>query len=139
MGHLLAANADVNAEDAQGTTPLFVACEQGSLANVTALLERGADTNATALDDGIEALARALECTARRLHVWNYAKVHAAGQHAASSSSAGRPGTDDTRIVPLQAVKFPTKTALLTALLAVRTVHWLRAAAKHAAVAAVTV
>ena len=87
----------------------------------------------------LTALARALECTARRLHVWNYAKVHAAGQHAASKSSAGRPGSDDTRIVPLQAVKFPTKTALLTALLAVRTVHWLRAAAKHAGMAAATV
>ena len=87
----------------------------------------------------LTALARALECTARRLHVWNYAKVHAAGQHAASKSSAGRPGNDDTRIVPLQAVKFPTKTTLLTALLAVRTVHWLRAAAKHAGMAAATV
>ena len=69
MGHLLAADADVNAEDAQGTTPLFVACEQGSLANVTALLERGADTNATALDDGSTPIFMATQVRTRVLPV----------------------------------------------------------------------
>ena len=75
---------------------------------------------------GTFALARALACTLNRVRAWHFARQHRGPGDAPGGGGAGSRGAG---VVHYEAVSFPFKTSIATALLAVRTVQWLRACA----------